>query len=125
MPPIPSSAGVPVAGTRTGRQFLGICGLTPPELTSLFYVHRLAGSFCLLLTQDAEEIQEVIMLVLTRRVGESVLIFPSEGLPPDTPISAVFADGPIQLTLTRINGSQARIGIVAPQNLTIAREEVV
>lgn len=65
------------------------------------------------------------MLVLTRRVGESVFIFPSDELPMDTPISALFADGPIQLTLTRINGNQARIGIVAPQELTIAREEVV
>ncbi len=64
------------------------------------------------------------MLVLTRRVGESVFIFPSDKLSPDTPISALFRDGPIQLTLTRINGNQARIGIVAPATLTIAREEV-
>ena len=64
------------------------------------------------------------MLVLTRRVGESVFIFPSDQLSPDTPISAIFGDGPIQLTLTRINGNQARIGIVAPATLTIAREEV-
>jgi sRNA-binding carbon storage regulator CsrA len=73
---------------------------------------------------DFNEIQEVIMLVLTRRVGESVFIFPSEGLSLDTPISALFENGPIQLTLTRVNGNQARIGIVAPQDLTIAREEV-
>ena len=64
------------------------------------------------------------MLVLTRRINESIFIFPSEDLPPDTPISEVFRDGTIQLTLTRINGNQARIGIVAPATLTIAREEV-
>ena len=64
------------------------------------------------------------MLVLTRRVGESIFIFPSAELSPDTPISTLFADGPIQLTLTRVNGNQARIGIVAPNSLTIAREEV-
>ena len=64
------------------------------------------------------------MLVLTRRVGESVFIFPAEELPPDTPISALFEEGPIRLTLTRVNGNQARIGIVAPNTLTIAREEV-
>ncbi|MFQ5643737.1 MAG: carbon storage regulator [Thiogranum sp.] len=64
------------------------------------------------------------MLVLTRRVGETIYIFPSSELPPDTPISALFKDGPIELTLTRINGNQARIGIVAPPTLTIAREEV-
>jgi len=64
------------------------------------------------------------MLVLTRRVGESVFIFPSDELSPDTPISELFGSGPIQLTLTRISGNQARIGIVAPTTLTIAREEV-
>ena len=64
------------------------------------------------------------MLVLTRRVGESVFISPSEELPADTPVSVLFKDGPIRLTLTRVNGNQARIGIVAPNELTIAREEV-
>ena len=64
------------------------------------------------------------MLVLTRRIGESILIFPSNEVHPDTPISELFKDGPIQLTLTRVNGNQARLGIVAPNNLTIAREEV-
>jgi sRNA-binding carbon storage regulator CsrA len=64
------------------------------------------------------------MLVLTRRVGESIFIFPSADLSPDTPIRDLFKDGAIQLTLTRINGNQARLGIVAPDSLTIAREEV-
>ncbi len=64
------------------------------------------------------------MLVLTRRIGESIFIFPSAELDPDTPVSTLFKDGPIQLTLTRVNGNQARIGIVAPNTLTIAREEV-
>jgi len=73
---------------------------------------------------DVESIQEVIMLVLTRRTGESIFIFPSNELDPNTPISELFTAGPIQLTLTRINGNQARLGIVAPNSLTIAREEV-
>lgn len=64
------------------------------------------------------------MLVLTRRVGESIFISPSDELSPDTPVSTLFKDGPIQVTLTRTNGNQARIGIVAPAMLTIAREEV-
>jgi sRNA-binding carbon storage regulator CsrA len=64
------------------------------------------------------------MLVLTRRVGESIFIFPSADVSADTPIGDLFKEGPIQLTLTRINGSQARLGIVAPDSLTIAREEV-
>ncbi|HFD80240.1 MAG TPA: carbon storage regulator [Gammaproteobacteria bacterium] len=64
------------------------------------------------------------MLVLTRRVGESVFIFPSDELPPDMPVSELFKDGPIQVTLTRVTGNQARLGIVAPDSLVIAREEV-
>ena len=64
------------------------------------------------------------MLVLTRRIGESIFIFPSDELSLDILISELFRDGLIQLTLTRINGNQARIGIVAPATLTIAREEV-
>ena len=64
------------------------------------------------------------MLVLTRRVSESIFIFPSNELSPETTVSELFGDGPIRLTLTRINGNQARIGIVAPAMLTIAREEV-
>jgi sRNA-binding carbon storage regulator CsrA len=69
-------------------------------------------------------IQEATMLVLTRRIGESVFIYPSEGLNPDTPVSALFENGPIRLTLTRINGNQARLGITAPASLSITREEV-
>jgi len=64
------------------------------------------------------------MLVLTRRIGESIYIFPSKELDPNTPISALFEDGPIRITLTRVNGNQSRLGIVAPTELTIAREEV-
>lgn len=65
------------------------------------------------------------MLVLTRRIGESVFIFPSNELDPEMSISDLFRDGPIKITLTRVNGNQSRLGIVAPGTLTIAREEVV
>lgn len=65
------------------------------------------------------------MLVLTRRVGESIFIYPSETLHPDMTVRELFEQGPIRITLTRINGSQSRIGIVAPETLAIAREEVI
>ncbi len=64
------------------------------------------------------------MLVLTRRVGESIYIFPSDELDQGASVGELFENGPIQITLTRVNGNQARIGIVAPYTLTIAREEV-
>jgi sRNA-binding carbon storage regulator CsrA len=65
------------------------------------------------------------MLVLTRRIGESVYIFPSDELDPKMAISDLFREGPIKITLTRVNGNQSRLGIIAPETLTIAREEVV
>lgn len=47
------------------------------------------------------------MLILTRRVGESVII-----------------EGGIQLTVLGIKGSQVRIGIKAPAGVNIVREEL-
>jgi sRNA-binding carbon storage regulator CsrA len=64
------------------------------------------------------------MLVLTRRIGESIFIFPSKDLDPNTTVGELFGSEPIRITLTRINGNQSRLGIVAPDELTIAREEV-
>lgn len=48
------------------------------------------------------------MLVLTRRVDEAILI-----------------DGNIRITVTRIFGDKVRIGIEAPREVRIAREELV
>lgn len=64
------------------------------------------------------------MLVLSRRVGENIIIFPADDLDPEMPVSVLFEDGPIRLMLTRVNGNQARLGIEAPRCLAIAREEV-
>ena len=47
------------------------------------------------------------MLVLTRRIGEEIII-----------------DGNIRVVVTAIDGSKARIGIVAPKDVRIDREEV-
>lgn len=48
------------------------------------------------------------MLILTRRIGETVII----------------ADN-IRVTVTAVNGQQVRIGIDAPKQLSILREELV
>jgi carbon storage regulator len=47
------------------------------------------------------------MLVLTRRIGEEIII-----------------DGNIRVVVTTIDGSKVRIGIVAPKDVRIDREEV-
>lgn len=47
------------------------------------------------------------MLVLTRRVGESIMI-----------------DDEIELKVLKIRGSQVHLGIEAPRNATVHRKEV-
>jgi carbon storage regulator len=47
------------------------------------------------------------MLVLTRRVGESIII-----------------NGDIQVTVVAVQGEKVRLGIAAPASVTVDREEV-
>jgi carbon storage regulator len=47
------------------------------------------------------------MLILTRRVGETILI-----------------GDDVEVTVMAVNGSQVRIGIKAPKNITVDREEI-
>ena len=48
------------------------------------------------------------MLILTRRAGEAILI-----------------GNDIKITVTAINGNQVRIGIDAPREVKVLREELV
>jgi len=48
-----------------------------------------------------------IMLVLTRKIGEEIVI-----------------DGNIRVTITSIKGDKVRIGISAPPHVAVHREEV-
>lgn len=48
------------------------------------------------------------MLILTRRITESVVI----------------GDDEIKITVLGIKGAQVRLGIVAPKNVSIHREEI-
>ena len=48
------------------------------------------------------------MLILTRRVGESLRI-----------------SDDIVVTIVEVNGNQVRVGIEAPQDVTVLREELV
>jgi carbon storage regulator len=47
------------------------------------------------------------MLVLTRKIGEAIVI-----------------DGGIRITVTAIRGDKVRIGVEAPQDVRIDREEI-
>lgn len=48
------------------------------------------------------------MLVLTRRVGEEIVI-----------------DGQIRVTVVRIEGNKVRLGIVAPPEVQVLRQEII
>lgn len=52
------------------------------------------------------------MLVLTRRTGESLILYTS--------------DGPIEVRLCQVSGrDRAKIGVLAPKNVQISRDELL
>lgn len=61
------------------------------------------------------------MLILTRRPGESILI----ENPGDDDCTQSAMPGGITVTVLGIKGNQVRIGIAAPADITILREELV
>jgi len=64
------------------------------------------------------------MLVITRRTGES-FSFQLEHLDPNLTLAELFGEEmEMRVSLLSINGGQARIGIEAPQDITILRAEL-
>jgi sRNA-binding carbon storage regulator CsrA len=63
------------------------------------------------------------MLVLTRRTDESILIQPAEGTDVTMTLAQLFADGPILITLLGGTGRRVKVGIEAPQQLSILRKD--
>lgn len=64
------------------------------------------------------------MLILTRRPNESIILSLSDDIDPKTPISEIFSQS-IEITPLGIKGNQVRLGINAPDGITILREEIV
>lgn len=62
------------------------------------------------------------MLILTRRLHEVIYIYPDD-LPPDMTVAELFADGQIAIEVLGITGNQVRIGIDAPEKLTVLRDD--
>ena len=63
------------------------------------------------------------MLVLTRRPGESLIIGLSPDVDPATPVGDLLADG-IEVRLLDCGRGKAKIGINAPLELAVLREEI-
>lgn len=64
------------------------------------------------------------MLVLSRRADESILIQPAEGTDDTMTLRELFAKGPIQITLLGGTGRRVKVGIEAPEQLSIRRKDV-
>jgi len=62
------------------------------------------------------------MLILTRRIGEQIYIYP-EDLPEDMTVKELFEGGQIVIEVLGVKGVQVKIGIDAPKNLTILRDD--
>jgi sRNA-binding carbon storage regulator CsrA len=63
------------------------------------------------------------MLVLSRKVGERIYLYPKKGTEKMT-VEEFFAGGDICIEITSIKTSEASIGIDASLNLDIVREEI-
>lgn len=64
------------------------------------------------------------MLVLSRRADESITIQPADGVDGNMTMQQLFANGPIQITLLGGNGKRVKMGIEAPEQLSIRRKDL-
>ena len=77
----------------------------------------------LLISQDQQHTEAQAMLILTRRPGESLIIELSPNVDPATPVGDLLADG-IEVRLLDCGRGSAKIGVEAPLELTVLREEI-
>jgi sRNA-binding carbon storage regulator CsrA len=63
------------------------------------------------------------MLVLSRRTDESIVIEPADGANGSMTLAQLFADGAIVITLLGGTGRRVKVGIEAPEHLSIQRKD--
>lgn len=63
------------------------------------------------------------MLVLSRRADESITIQPADGVDGNMTMAELFANGPIEITLLGGTGKRVKMGIDAPEQLSIRRKD--
>jgi sRNA-binding carbon storage regulator CsrA len=64
------------------------------------------------------------MLIITRKPGQTVQISLNPAVDPMTPVGEIFADGPIEVVVTRIASASMRVGLRASPLLLILRGEL-
>jgi sRNA-binding carbon storage regulator CsrA len=67
--------------------------------------------------------KEIAMLVLTRKEGESVYIYPAVYIDENMTVKELFSHGPIMISVNKIAG-QVKLAIDAPTVLAVLRGEL-
>lgn len=63
------------------------------------------------------------MLVVSRRSNESIVIRPDESIDGSITLTELFAAGPIEIRFLGGNGRRVKMGINAPRQLSIWRQD--
>ena len=63
------------------------------------------------------------MLIITRKIGQTISIELSPDTDPATPIGDIFKEGVIEVIVAQVRGSQVRLGITAPVSLVVLRDD--
>lgn len=62
------------------------------------------------------------MLIVSRRDAESILIRPGDGTDLTMTLADLFSNGPIEITVFSSGGSRVKMGVQAPEQLSIWRK---
>jgi sRNA-binding carbon storage regulator CsrA len=62
------------------------------------------------------------MLIVSRRDAESILIRPGDGIDPKMTLADLFQDGPIEITIFSSGNNRVKMGVQAPNELSIWRK---
>lgn len=62
------------------------------------------------------------MLIVSRRDAESILVQPGKDVDPTITLGDIFQNGPIEITIFSSGNNRVKMGIQAPDELTIWRK---
>ena len=63
------------------------------------------------------------MLIVSRRDAESILIRPGENIDPKMTLADLFKAGPIEITIFSSGANRVKMGVQAPEQLSIWRKD--
>jgi sRNA-binding carbon storage regulator CsrA len=63
------------------------------------------------------------MLIVSRRDAESIEIRPGDDIDPKMTLADLFSGGPIEITIFSSNGNRVKMGVQAPEQLSIWRKK--